>query len=114
MRRSLVIHPKFAVEAALRHEVGMPASLGDPAAVEHHDLIRMLDRGQAMGDDEQRSTYGQRGQGVLDESFGLRVREGRRLIEHQDRSIGEQRPRNREPRCASPPENRASSPMTLS
>ena len=45
-----------------------------------------------MGDDDDGPALDQFGQGVLDLRLGLRVREGRRLVEDQDRGVHQERP----------------------
>src|SRR5512144_1210092 len=84
------------IMASAREQRTMGPVLHHAAAVEHEDLIGMRDRRQPMRDDEHRSASEQSVDRLLDETLGLRVERGGRLIENEDRRIDEQGTRDRE------------------
>src|SRR3989441_717231 len=71
------------VHAALREEVAVRAYLDDSTFVEHDDAVDVLDRREAVGDDDRRPPEHQLGERILDEMLGLRIDRARRLIEDE-------------------------------
>ena len=78
-------------------QFGMGALFDDPSLVEDDDLVGGADAGQPVGDDQQGTAGGQRGQRPLDRGLGVRVGVGGGLVEHQHRRVGEQRPGDGDP-----------------
>lgn len=72
----------------------MAALFGDAAVLQDHDPVGRADGGQPVGDDEQGAAGRERGQRVLDQRLGVRVGVRGRLVEDEDRRVGEQRPRD--------------------
>ena len=74
----------------------MGAALGDPAALDHHDLVGVDDGGEAVGDHDHGAAMADARQGALDGGLGLVVHGAGGLVQHQDRRVLEQRPGQRE------------------
>ena len=72
----------------------MRALLHDPSGVEDHDLIGTHDRSQPVRDHQHRAPHRQARQRFLDIGFGLRVGERGCLVEHENRSVRENRTRD--------------------
>src|SRR5690606_25333544 len=85
------------VMPALRHQLRMAALLDDAAVVEHQDAIGAADGRQAMGDDDRGAADHQLLDGRLHPPLGLHVQGGGRLVQHQDRRVREEGPRDRHP-----------------
>ena len=68
----------------------MGAPLDDLALLQHDDLVAVADRAQAMGDDDAGAAAAP--QIVVDDLFGDRIERAGRLVEHDHRGIGNQRP----------------------
>src|SRR5690348_5161182 len=51
----LLATPHVGIEPVLRQQLAMAAALGDPAAIEHDDLVGVDDGRQAMGDHDCRA-----------------------------------------------------------
>ena len=62
----------------------MPAALGDPAAIEHDDLVGIDDGRQAMGDHHGGAAAAHLFQRALDLLLGAGVERAGRLVEQQD------------------------------
>ena len=77
-------------------QLGMVALLHDLPVVDVADLIRILDRGQAVRDDEARASLEQMVQTGLQRLLGTRVDIRRGLVEDQDARVGEQHARERD------------------
>ena len=77
-------------------QLGMVALLHDLPVVDVADLIRILDRGQAVRDDEARASLEQMVQTGLQRLFGTRVDIRRGLVENQNARVGEQHARERD------------------
>ena len=75
----------------------MVAVLDDASVVEHQDAVELAHRRQAVGDDDGRAAAHQRVHGVLDQGLRLAVETRGRLIEDQDRRIGQEGARDRDP-----------------
>ena len=73
----------------------MVALLDDLAILHHEDRVGVADRRQPVGDHEARAIGAQSGHGVLDEHLGARVDRARRLVEDENRRIGEECPGDR-------------------
>ena len=75
----------------------MIAGLSDPSVLQDDDPVRVLDRREAMGDEEDRALPAQAVDRGLDGALGLGVERARRFVEDQDRSLGEDGPGDRHP-----------------
>ena len=73
----------------------MSALLDHAAAVQHDDVVRAYDRGQPVGDHDDRAVFGEPGERLLDHRLIFRVREGRGLVQHHDGRVLEDRPGQR-------------------
>lgn len=71
----------------------MRAVLDDLAVIDVEDLVRVLDRRQAVRDDEARAPLEQMLQAGLQRLLGARVDVARRLVQDQDTRVGEQHAR---------------------
>src|SRR3989442_6369692 len=71
------------VHAALREEVAVSSYLDDSTFVEHGDAVYVLDRREAVGDDDRGPPEHQLRERVLDQMLGLRVDRARGLVEHE-------------------------------
>ena len=69
----------------------MGAALGDPAGVEHDDLVGADDGRQAVGDDDGRAVRGDAVERRLDRFLGAAVERAGGLVEDQDRRVLQQR-----------------------
>jgi len=105
LRRRRPVHARGVVElrldqsvvlAARVHERLVRALLGDGAVGEDGDLVRAAHRGQAVGDDERRPLLGRDDvvDGPLDDALRLGVERGRRLVEHEDLRVADERARD--------------------
>ena len=82
---------ELRIDAALAHQLGMLALLGDMAAVEHEDAVAIDDAGQAVRQDERRAALHQPVERFLDHRLVLGIDGGQGLVEHQDRRVAQQR-----------------------
>ena len=62
----------------------MGALLHDAALLQHQNLVRAHDGGQAVGDHDNGAAPGQFGECLLDQRLVLGVREGGRLVKDHD------------------------------
>ena len=69
----------------------MVALLDDPAVLHHQDRVGVANRRKTVGDHEAGAVGAQGGHGVLDEHLGPRVDRARRLVEDEDRRVGQER-----------------------
>ena len=83
---------QFRVETAPCEELVVASLLDDVAVVEDEDVIRILDGGQAVGDDEAGPVRHEVGHGFLDDALGTGVHGAGGLVQNQDRRAGEDRP----------------------
>ena len=72
-----------------------PTATSRPA-LHHHDAVRMADRREPVGDDQHRAAGHQPFERELDHALALGVERARRFVEQQDRTVGEDRARDRE------------------
>src|SRR5690606_15414796 len=79
-----------------REQLGVRAALDDPAVLHDEDRVRVTDRREAVGDHERGAALAQRGHRMLDEHLGARVDRARRLVEDEDRGVGEEGSRDRQ------------------
>ena len=70
----------------------MPADLGDAPMIEHDDLVGFGDGVQPVGDHEHSPVVNEAAQRLLHKVFRFGIGERRRLVQDQDRCVGEQRP----------------------
>ena len=85
------------VQSAALVQLGVAAALDQPAPVEDQHQVGPAHRRQAVGDDERRSSLHDRCQRLLDAVFGLDVHAGGRVVQHQDRRVQKQCPRDGQP-----------------
>src|SRR5882672_3951982 len=78
-------------------QVGMVAVLDDASVVEDQNAVELAHRRQTVGDDERRAAPHQRFHGVLDQGLRLAVETRGGFIQDQDRRIGQEGARNRDP-----------------
>jgi hypothetical protein len=88
---------QLGIDAALRHQVGMAALLGDLAAVQHQDAVAVDHARQAMGEDQGGAALHQPVERLLDHRLVLGIDGAQRLVEHQDRRVAQQRAGDRQP-----------------
>jgi hypothetical protein len=77
------------IEAALTQQLGVRAFLDDAALVHDQDAAGLLDRGQAMGDDEGRAPAHDALERRLHEALAFSVEGAGGLIEQQNRRIAQ-------------------------
>ena len=75
-------------------ELLMGPPLHDAPLFQDEDLIRSLDRGEAVGDYKNRPAFQEAIHSLLDQPFSLRVQGARGLVEDQDRRISKDGPSN--------------------
>ena len=85
------------VDAARAYQISVLALLGNPGFINHHDAIRVLNRGQPAGDNQGRSANRKFGERTLNRSFSFSVEGGRGFIQDQNRRILKERARNGQP-----------------
>lgn len=71
-------------------------TLNNPAVFHHRDQVGVADRGEAMGDDETGAVRAQRGHRMLHEQLGTSIHRAGRLVENQQRRVGEECPCDRD------------------
>src|SRR5439155_21352360 len=91
VRRPVAV--EVPVAPARLDELGVGALLDDPAMLEHDDAARVANGRQAVRDDDRRAPGEQAAQALLDAALGVQVDVRRRLVEHEDPGIGDQRAR---------------------
>mgnify|MGYP006987703216 CR=1 FL=1 len=87
-----VIVPHLRIEVSRSHELGVRALLDDSPLVEHADHVGIHHRREPMGHHEHRLALREHGERLLDESLVFRISERRRFVEHDYRSVFEDRP----------------------
>jgi len=93
----LLVSHQRAVEIAAVQEFPVCSHTDQAIFVQQKDAVRILDRGEAVGDDEQRLVSNERREGVEDGLFDDAVQGGRGLVQHQDVWILDQRPGDGQP-----------------
>ena len=93
-RELRVVEP--GVGAVGREQLVVGALLDDRAVLHHQDQVGVADRGEPVGDDERRAVGAQRGHRVLEQQLGAGVDRGGRLVEDQQRRVGQERARDRD------------------
>src|SRR4030081_1733483 len=78
---------ELGVVAASGEERGVVAALDDLAGLDHQDQIGVLDRAQAVCDDDAGASTQQPAERYLDPLLGARVDTARRLVEDQDAGV---------------------------
>ena len=76
--------------AILRKKLGVRATLDDPPVVHDEDQIRVLDRGDPVGDNEDRAVVAQLFELGLDLAFGFHIDGGGRVVQNEDGRILQQ------------------------
>ena len=97
----------FRLAAVAAHQVGVPAASAISSSCVPRSTTWPLSSttiwsasahsGQPVRDRDRRAARGQRVDGLLHRLLGTRVQRARRLVEHQDRRIAQDRPRDRQP-----------------
>ena len=77
-----------------RQQLGMAALFQHTALVEHDDVVRVLDRGQAMRDHQRGAVLHQSLHGFLDQALRFGIQRAGGLVEDQDRRVLEDRARD--------------------
>src|SRR5947209_10912432 len=94
-RRQLLLQElalvEVGVEAAGGDELGVGAALGDAAVVEDDDEVRVLDRRDAVGDQEHRPAFEDLPQVAQDQLLGLGVDGRETVVEQQEARLAQQR-----------------------
>src|SRR5258708_7178221 len=86
-----------AIESArTNRERGMAALLDDFATVEHQDAVEAAHRRQSVRDHDRGAALHQPFHRLLDQRFGFGIEARRRLVEDQDRRVGQERARQRD------------------
>ena len=85
------------VAAAEREQLLVGAALGDPAAIEDHDLVRVAHRGEAVRDDDRRAALGEVLERFAHGALGLHVEGRRGLVEHEHGRVAQDRAGDRDP-----------------
>ena len=75
---------ELAVDAVPGQQLLVAALLGNHAALDHQDPVRLQDRGQAVGDDDAGSSCHELLQGVLDCVLRNGIQGGGRLVQNQN------------------------------
>ena len=75
----------------------MRALLDDPPLLQHHDVVGIRHRRQPVADDDRGASTSRRTQVGEDPGLGAGVHGGQRIVEQQQRRVGEQRARDRDP-----------------
>ena len=95
---------QLVVDPAALQQFAVGAGLGDAAAVEHHDAVRVLDGRQPVGDDDGGAPAHQRLERRLHVALRFGIERGGGLVEHQHRRVLQQRARDRQPLALPPGE----------
>lgn len=85
------------IPASGLHELPVRAGFQDAAAVQDHQPVGSVERGQAVGDGNHGAIFGKGGQRRMDASLRLEIQGGGRLVEDQDARIVQNRPRDGDP-----------------
>ena len=96
-----------SVDAVGGQQFGVRALLHELAAVEGQDPVGIAEGGEPVGDGDRGATLDEHGERLLNALLGLGVDVARRLVEHEDPRIVEQRSRDREPLLLAAGEARA-------
>ena len=73
---------ELRIDATLAHQRGVPAFLGDMAAVEDEDAVAVDDARQAVREDERRAALHQSVERLLDHRLVLGIDRGQGLVEY--------------------------------
>src|SRR3569833_3725597 len=84
MLPKILITDKRGVCGLSRDQFRVGAFLDNSSVFHARDLVRLLDGGKAVGDDDSRSPFSGRGESVLNKPFALRIQGCRGLIQKQD------------------------------
>src|SRR3954470_11585799 len=91
-----VARDQIGVATAARQQLVVRAALDDPAVVEHHDLVGVPDRRQAVGDRDRGPALRQPVERRLHVALGLGVERAGGLVEDQHRRVAQDRARDRD------------------
>jgi hypothetical protein len=93
---TVLLVPEGAVDRAPLQQDGMGADIHDLAAFQHHDLVAVHQRRQAVGHDHHRPATGDPKQVGVDQGFRFRIKRAGRFIQDQDARVSDQRSGDRE------------------
>src|SRR5581483_8989922 len=88
---------ELRIATAGREQLVVPPALHDAAAVEHHDLVSVLDRREPVRDRDRGPPGREPVERLLHLALRLGVERARRLVEHEDRRIAQDRACDRDP-----------------
>ena len=91
-----VVFPHALVGSAGVAELLMAALLGDPAAVEHHDVVHLVQPVGLVGDEQDGAAFGGLQQIGGQRLTGVAVGVGGGFVDDQQRRVGEERAGQRE------------------
>ena len=105
--------PQPSISSIRGKQFVVGAAFGDPAVVEHDDLVGSGDGVQSMSDHQHRTVSGQPVERLLDKVFRFRIGVRCGLVEDEDRCVGEDGTGDGEP-LPFPPESPLPAPSTVS
>src|SRR5882672_7050713 len=91
-----LLGPKPRVNGLVFEELSVASGLDEPAAVDDEDLVGVYDRGEPVRHRDRRAPFADAPQRCVDGRLDPRVERGRRLVEEENRGVGEDRTRDRD------------------
>ncbi len=88
---------KTRVQRIVAHQRVVRSQRDDAAALHHRDAVGVAHRREAVRDDQHRAARHQPLERALHDPLAFGIERARRFVEQQDRAIGEDRARDREP-----------------
>ena len=79
--------PKGLIQRAAAQQFFLCATVCNAPFLQHHDLVRVLDGGEPVGDDQKRFPPGKRHNGALDFVLILGISEGGRLVQNHNGGV---------------------------
>ena len=79
--------PKGLIQRAAAQQFFLCTTVCNTPFLQHHDLIRVLDSGKPVGDDQQRFPLGKRHNGALNLIFILGISESGRLVQNYNGGV---------------------------
>src|SRR5690606_9647266 len=93
----VVVSEDPPVERAPRQQLVVGAEVDQLAAAQQQDLVGPPDLGQSVGDQQRGAAFEHPADGLLDQVLGGGVDGAGGVVEHEDRRVGQQRPRDGQP-----------------
>src|SRR5215469_7833737 len=90
------------IQAVSRIKLRVSPALHNPAFLQYDDLVRVLDRRQAMGDDQHGAVLHQVVDGVLHEALRLGIELAGGLVQNEDGRVPQHRPGDGDPLALAP------------